>query len=164
MTSNDTAINMPSFNEQKTRLNHYIQAHLPQVAATGIQLESITDDYLSMSIPLSKNKNEMGQAFGTSLYTLSHMACWSALYLNCIEKIQTPKILTRDAQVRYRHPVPDDTIIAQCKLPNPIQWKGFFAHYKNTGKTSLTLTSRISVGKDVAVYFDGVFVLLDNTH
>lgn len=153
-----------SLNECQTVLQAYITQHLPHAKATGVSLDGFSDttgeNTLDMSIPLSQNRNELGQGFGTSLYTLSHMACWSALYLKCSEHIEQPKILTRDAQIRYRHPVMSDRIVAHCRLPNPTQWKGFFAHYKNTGKTTLTLTSRIYNGKDIAVYFDGVFVLL----
>lgn len=153
-----------SLEESQTVIDQYIEQHLPQVKATGIHLESfsqaLSEPTLAMSMPLENNHNEMGQAFGTSLYTLSHLSCWTALYLKCLEKIEQPKILTRDAQIRYRHPITEPQITAHCRLPNPTQWKGFFAHFKNTGKTTLTLTSRIYAGKDIAVYFDGVFVLL----
>ncbi len=164
-SATDPSFTQRSFAENQELLQHYIERHLPQAHATGVTLDKLSTelgyDTLDMSIALDKNSNEMGQAFGTSLYTLSHMACWSALYLKCSERIKNPKILTRDAQIRYRHPVTDTRITAHCRLPNPTQWKGFFAHFKNTGKTTLTLTSRIYAGKDIAVYFDGVFALLE---
>ena len=149
------------FDESRQRLEQYIAAHLPHAHKSGVLLESLSSDTLEMSAPLSGNDNELGQAFGTGIYTVCHMACWSALYLRCKEVMDSPRILTRDAQIRYRHPVTASTVTASCRLPNETQWKGFFAHYKNTGKTTLTLTSRVYNGKDIAVYFDGVFVLVD---
>lgn len=150
-----------SFGQEKQVLEQYIAQHLPHAHKSGVLLESISTETLEMSVPLSGNDNEMGQAFGTGIYTACHMACWSALYLRCKDVIQKPRILTRDAQIRYRHPVTSDRVKASCRLPNDTQWKGFFAHYKNTGKTTLTLTSRVFAGNEIAVYFDGVFVLVD---
>lgn len=146
--------------QQQAMLAAYIEQHLPHAAATGVALDSISETTLDMSILLENNHNEMGQAFGSGIYTVCHMACWSALYLQCLDKIDQPRILTRDAQIRYRHPITTKKITASCRLPNPTQWKGFFAHFKNTGKTTLTLTSRIHNELGIAVYFDGVFVVL----
>ena len=161
--SDQTFIDRSLADSQKL-IDTYISQHLPQVKAAGIVLDGFSEvtgePTLDMQMPLKNNHNEMGQAFGTSLYTLCHLTCWTALYLKCIERFDHPKILTRDAQIRYRHPVTEAQINAHCRLPNPTQWKGFFAHFKNTGKTTLTLTSRIYAGKDIAVYFDGVFALL----
>ena len=152
---------MLDFDTANQKLSSYIDTHIPSIKAAGIQLVSIDNDTLTLSAPLNKNHNEFGIAFGASLYQLSMMACWSALYLKCDEHFERPNILTRDGQIRYRHPCNDDFVLATCKLPNQRQWDGFFAHFEKTGKTSLTLTSTIMSEKEIAVYFDGVFVLLD---
>jgi len=151
---------MTDLKQQQTILSDYFEQHLPHIANSGLRLDAISEDRLRMSIALSDSSNEMGQAFGTSIYTLCHMACWSSLYLQCLEHIDKPTILSRDAQIRFRHPVTSERVIADCRLPNATQWKGFFAHYRNTGKTSITLTSRIYCDERIDVYYDGVFVLL----
>ncbi|MGB1192390.1 MAG: YiiD C-terminal domain-containing protein, partial [Pseudomonadales bacterium] len=95
-------------------------------------------------------------------FNVALMACWGALYLECRKHIENPNIVTRDGQIRYRHPCDEKIIRANCRKPNERQWEGFFAHYEKTGKTSLSLTSKIMNGDDIAAYFEGVFVLLSD--
>ena len=141
-------------------LNEFIREHLPSINASGVELEYYDHEHLVLSAPLALNHNDRGKAFGGSIFNIALMACWGALYLECRKKIEKPNIVTRDGQIRYRHPFDEKIIRATCRLPNQRQWDGFFAHYEKTGKTSLSLTSKIMHGDDVAAYFDGVFVLL----
>lgn len=152
---------MSDLSKYQQRLHNYFEQHLPSVNASGTQLEQLSSESLVLSVPLDKNSNEYGKIYGGSLYQLAMTACWSALYLQCAEKIKQPNIVTRDGHIRYRQPCSGSLIKATCRLPDARQWDGFFAHYEKTGKTSLTLTSKIMNGNDVAAYFDGVFVLLD---
>jgi len=155
---------MTDFSAAQKTLASYFKKYLPSVHAAGTQLELLNDDILVMSAPLTDNHTEQGVAYGGSLYQLAMTACWSALYLKCVEQLPKPNILTRDGQIRYRHPCSENPLKATCKLPNARQWDGFFAHFEKTGKTSLTLTSTIMNGNEVSAYFDGVFVLLDEEH
>ncbi len=142
------------------QLEHFLAEHFPAVARDGIVFDSESEDYLVLKAPLAKNHNDLQTAFGGSLYNLALMSCWVTLYLECIKHIKNPHIVTRDAQMRYRHPVTSSIITAACRKPNARQWEGFFAHYAKAGRTSITLTSRISNESEVSAYFDGVFVLL----
>ena len=142
------------------QLQHYLADHFPAVASEGIAFDSESDEYLVLAAPLEKNHNDQQTAFGGSLYNLALMSCWVTLYRACSQHIQKPRIVTRDAQMRYRHPVTSASIRASCRKPNPRQWEGFFAHYQRAQRTSITLTSRINSGDEVAAYFEGVFVLL----
>ena len=82
------------------------------------------------------------------------------MYLACVQRFEDPNIVVRDGQVRYRRPCREKTITATCRNPNARQWDGFFAHYEKAGQTTLSLTSKIYDGDEIAAYFDGVFVLL----
>ena len=144
-------------------LNEFIKDHLQAISKAKIEVESYTDAQLVISAPLDINQNDRGKAFGGSLYNIALMACWGTMFLKCSEKIAKPNIVTRDGQIRYRHPCDETIIRAICNIPVERQWDGFFAHYEKTGKTSLSLTSQImsSHNNETAAYFDGVFVLLD---
>lgn len=144
-------------------LHSYLQGNFPSLAAQKIRFEEETDDYLVMSAPLDCNHNDLHTAFGGSLYNLALVSCWSTLFLACQQHMDAPRIVTRDAQMRYRHPVEDAMVRASCRKPNARQWDGFFAHYEKAGRTSITLTSNISIAAGTAAYFDGVFVLLENS-
>lgn len=144
-------------------LELYLRQHFPALASAGLTFDNESEDYLVMSAPLAKNHNDLDTAFGGSLYNLALMSCWSTLYLACSERIESPRIVTRDAQMRYRHPVDDAIIHASCRKPNTRQWEGFFAHYEKAGRTSITLTSSIRNDQGTAAYFDGVFVLLEQS-
>ena len=152
---------MLDFATANQKLSSYFELHLPSVNAAGVKLHAIDEETLTLSAPLDQHHNEFGIAFGASLYQLAMTACWSALFLKCEAHIKHPNIVTRDGQIRYRHPCTEPLVKATCRLPNARQWDGFFAHFEKTGKTSLTLTSTVMSGSDISAYFDGVFVLLD---
>ena len=146
-------------------LNQFIAEHLPSIQAAGVSVTEHNDSELIMTAPLALNHNDRGNAFGGSIYNIAMMACWGTLYLECIKHIDEPSlckpnIVTRDGQIRYRHPCTEETIQVSCRQPNARQWDGFFAHYEKTGKTSLSLTSKIMSGGEICAYFEGVFVLL----
>ena len=143
--------------------NEFIAAHLPSIHSSGITLTEENESELVVSAPLALNHNDHGNAFGGSIYNLALMACWATLHIECRRHIDKPNIVTRDGQIRYRHSCDQSPLVARCRRPNPRQWEGFFAHYEKTGKTSISLTSKIMNGDDVAAYFDGVFVLLGDT-
>lgn len=150
-----------SSKEKLASLGEYLQQHFPALASAQIEFDEETDDYLVLRAPLAQNHNDLQTAFGGSLYNLALMSCWSTLYLGCRKRLTQPRIVTRDAQMRYRHPVEDKIIRASCRKPNTRQWDGFFAHYEKAGRTSITLTSSIRTVDGTAAYFDGVFVLLE---
>lgn len=141
-------------------LDDFINQHLPSIDACGVKLESYDAEQIVLAAPLALNHNDRGMAFGGSIFNIALMACWGALYIECRKHMERPNIVTRDGQIRYRHPCEDEIIRASCRIPNQRQWEGFFAHYEKTGKTSLSLTSKIMHGDEIAAYFDGVFVLL----
>ena len=143
-------------------LNECITLHLPSIDAAGVSVETENNEQLILSAPLTLNHNDRGNAFGGSIFNIALMACWGALYLECRKHIANPNIVTRDGQIRYRHPCDEKIIRATCRKPNQRQWDGFFAHYEKTGKTSLSLTSKIMNGDEIAAYFEGVFVLLSD--
>ncbi|MCH1488623.1 MAG: thioesterase domain-containing protein [Pseudomonadales bacterium] len=142
------------------QLEGYLAKHFPSVARAGIEYATQSDDFLVLQAPLAKNHNDQDSAFGGSLYNLALMSCWVTLYLECIKSVENPRLVTRDAQMRYRHPASSPILKASCRKPNPRQWDGFFAHYQKAGRSSITLTSQIRNETDVVAYFDGVFVLL----
>lgn len=141
-------------------LNDFINEHLPSISASGVELESYDKEHIVLCAPLALNHNDRGFAFGGSIFNIALTACWAALHMKCHKHMEKPNIVTRDGQIRYRQPCDDKIIRATCRLPNERQWEGFFAHYEKTGKTSLSLTSKIMHGDEIAAYFDGVFVLL----
>ena len=54
----------------------------------------------------------------------------------------------------------DINISAECKLPNPRQWDGFFAHYEKSGQTTISLACTIKCKDEIAARLETVFVLL----
>lgn len=143
-------------------INEYISQHLPGIDACKIKVQKKCSNTLVVSAPLNLNHNDKNIAFGGNLYNIALMACWSTMFIECKKKIKKPNILTRDGQIRYRHQCNQEIIQAICKIPNERQWEGFFAHYEKTGKTSLSLSSKIISNNEIAVFFDGVFVLLSD--
>lgn len=148
-------------NTLNAELQTFYADNIPAAASMGAGLCAYDDEKLVLSAPLSKNHNDHNNAFGGSLYNLCVLAGWTALYLRCKDIINRPHIVTRDAQMRYRHPVNQEIIEATCKLPNARQWDGFFAHYEKTGQTTLSLSTTVYGGHaDFCARLDAVYVLL----
>lgn len=145
---------------EKEQINRYIHEQLPSMAAMGASVESVDETALILTAPLDQNHNGHGSAFGASLYSVAMMSCFAAMYLACREHFDSPTIMIRDGQMRYRQPCDQPIIRASCRMPNIRQWEGFFAHYEKAGKTTLSLTSKILQVDDVCAYFDGLFVLV----
>ncbi len=146
----------------KTPLDEFISEHLPSVHSCGVTVEAHNTEQLILAAPIALNHNDRQNAFGGSIFNIALMACWGSLFFECRKHFEHPNIVTRDGQIRYRQPCSEEIIRATCRQPNARQWDGFFAHYEKTGKTSLTLTSKIMNGNEIAAYFEGVFVLLGN--
>lgn len=145
---------------QEQLINQFIAEQLPAMAAIGAEVESFDSKQLVLKAPLALNHNGRGIAFGASIYSIAMMAGFATMYVACRQYFDNPNILLRDGQIRYRAPCNEDIIRATCRNPDEKQWEGFFAHYEKTGKTTLSLTSKIMSGGEMAAYFDGVFVLL----
>ena len=158
-----------SFDEAKALFNTYIET-IPSASAANTELLAYNEKELVIAAPLVNNHNGNGNAFGGSLFNLCCLAGSASLHLACQKELaeNSPKILTRDAQIRYRAPTDDAQLIFRCIQPNERQWNGLFDRYRETGKTSITMVTTIAkpehldaqVKADVAARFDGVFVLL----
>ena len=150
-------------------LDRFISEHLPSIHNCGICVVEDNDTELVLAAPLALNHNDHDKAFGSAIYNIMQMACWGTLWLECQQHSNIvgpqPNILTRDGQIRYRQQYAEAELRARCRKPIARQWDGFFAHYEKTGKTSLSLTAHLlpdlADPKNVAAYFDGVFVLLE---
>lgn len=141
-------------------VNDYIQRCLPSIRSIGVTVQSADEKAVVLTAPLELNDNGRGCAFGASLYSIAMASCWATMYMACEQRFGNPNIVARDGQIRYRRPCKEAVITATCRNPNPRQWDGFFAHYEKAGQTTLSLTSKIQDGDEIAAYFDGVFVLL----
>lgn len=144
----------------QSELAAFYAENIPAAAQIQATLAGYTKEYLTLAAPLVVNHNDHGNAFGGSLYNLAVLAGWTALFLECRKHIERPHIVTRDAQIRYRHPVTEETIKATCKLPNERQWDGFFAHYEKSGQTTISLSCTIASGGEVAARLEALYVLL----
>jgi len=133
---------------------------IPAAHHMQAKLSDYNSEFLTLSAPLSVNHNDHGNAFGGSLYNLAVLSGWTALYLECRKHINNPHIVTRDAQIRFRHPVTEDVIEAVCRLPNQRQWDGFFAHFEKSGQTTISLSSTIQSGGEIAARLETLYVLL----
>lgn len=151
----------PDIAALRAELESFYAEKIPAAQQMRAQLSDYNNEFLTLSAPLSLNHNDHGNAFGGSLYNLAVLAGWTALFLECRKHIENPHIVTRDAQIRFRHPVNEDTIEAVCRLPNQRQWDGFFAHYEKSGQTTISLSSTIKSGGEIAARLETLYVLLN---
>ena len=150
----------PDLKKLQAEIAEFYAENIPAAQQVQAELSDYTNESLTLSAPLSLNHNDHGNAFGGSLYNIAVLAGWTALFLECRDRIERPHIVTRDAQIRYRHPVTENVIEAICKLPNKRQWDGFFAHYEKSGQTTISLICTIASGGEIAARLEALYVLL----
>ena len=151
-----------------SKLEVFVEDHLPLARAMNISVNEFNGQQLSLSAPLAYNNNDKGTAFGGSLYCLAVMSCWSWFYLRClyarIEPIGVPNIVVTKASIDYLLPVTDKTFTATCRLDDESIWQDFVDHYRSKGSAKIQLAASIYTDTDnikkKAVAFTGSYGLL----
>lgn len=142
----------------KTELEAKLHEEIPLTQAIGIKVEHYTGNSLTLSAPLANNINHKSTAFGGSLYSIAVLAGWGLLYSKMKELGLSGHIVIQQSNINYLQPVRED-IFATCSIDSIEKFDRFIKIFNKKGIARIKLVSEIRQGDDVAVEFEGSYVV-----
>lgn len=132
---------------------------IPLTRFIGITVTSYTDGILTLSAPLEKNINHKQTAFAGSLNAVATLAGWSQVWL-LLKELEIPgKVVIQDNNTIYHKPVQGD-FTAQCARPTSAKIEQLARTMRKKGKARIELQAEIYSGPELAVTFNGRYVIL----
>lgn len=137
---------------ETAELKEFLYDSMPLCSAMGIEVVKVEPDCVVLSAPLQPNINHKKTAFGGSLHSVATLACFSLIHVNL-----KGEIVISHSEVEYRFPVTDD-FIAECRMPDPVEWERFMKIFQKKGKARIQLSARIVQEGRECVAYRGTFV------
>lgn len=144
-----------------SELQRVLDEEIPLCHHMGVRVEGQDDRGLTLSVPLSLNKNHQGTAFAGSLNALCTITGWGAAYLETLSLGVGSVIVIRRSSIKYHRPVASDRIYARC-LTAPAGMRAHFGEMlreKRQAKLDLVVEIQREQGFDrPCVAFHGSYV------
>lgn len=143
-------------------LQSLLYKEIPLCQALQVSVESWQSLDLKIKLPLAPNTNHLSTMFGGSLYCGAVLVGWGWVHLRLRELgITNGHIVIHGGRIDYSRPVLGDAT-AICSAPDETVWRKFEAMFKRYGKGRLVLKSSIMYDNQVAVSFEGEYVVYCN--
>jgi thioesterase domain-containing protein len=138
-------------------LQHILHTELPVTQHLGIRVDSTELERVTLTAPLSANRNHRGTAFAGSLNAIATLAGWSWVWLLLRRHDAQAHVVIQDSTISYLRPVSGD-FTAICAAPDPAAAARFLTALRRRGRARLTLTVEVRDQKGAAVNFTGRYV------
>ena len=135
-----------------------LKTEIPISSVIGLTIDRYENGCLTLSAPLGKNINQQGTAFAGSLNATLTLAGWSLVWLILREANIDASIVIQDSGIHYRQPVTTD-FKARCCKPDAATLEKMISALRKKGKARIALSAEIRQGGDVAVAFNGRYVV-----
>ena len=145
-------------NDQVRRLEAVLHEEIPLTQALGVRVADYDGNALTLKAPIEPNINHKATVFGGSLYSVAVLSGWGLLYLRLLEAGHQAHIVIHESQMRYLMPVSRD-FESVCSAPEPGDWRRFLRHFERRGKARIALQSEIWLDSNLAVVFEGRYVV-----
>lgn len=143
----------------KHKLDAYLLENIPISQSLGIALDTVSDDEIIIAAPFANNINHKMTVFGGSLHAVATLACWCLMYNQLHDLLGKIEIVISHSEVDYLLPVNTD-FKAICTKPDPKTWDLFYKVFAKKGKARIKLNAKIYQGDQLAVDYQGTFVVL----
>lgn len=134
---------------------------IPAVESMALDIESISDDSITLSAPLSANINYEGTAFGGSLNTSCILSCYLLIHHKLVSKnINFSSLVIQDSSIKYLKPVHSNFLITSSITTS--NWEKLLRSFHTKGKGRIEAFANVSLkssnAKDL-VLFSGRFIV-----
>ncbi len=128
-------------------------SRMPITAALGVELATLDDEGLTVTIPLGPNRNHKGTLFAGSLAALATLAGWSAIWLLVREADESGHVVIQDSSIRYLRPVRTDAT-ARCPFPDAEDHERLLTTFRRRGRARVPLQVSVhdTTGELVATF------------
>jgi thioesterase domain-containing protein len=131
---------------------------IPLATAIGIEVAACGVGGITSRAPLEPNSNVHGTAFAGSLFSVCVLTGWGALWVALRHAGRTGRIVVSGSRIRYRKPVGGE-IVCRC-APAEVTVRAALDQLHSTGRAKLSLTCTIDSEEQLAVTFEGTYVVL----
>lgn len=145
---------------EKNLLQTYLFDHIPISQALGVEIETISDNEIIIAAPFLNNINHKMTVFGGSLHAVATLACWCFMYKQLIHLLGKIEIVISHSEVDYLLPVTSD-FKAICSKPDEKAWDVFYKTFSKKGMARIKLNAKIYQNEELAVDYQGTFVVLN---
>lgn len=143
---------------QAKDLENLLRTEIPIAQVIGIHDLHLSQDELTMILPLQPNINHKGTLFGGSLYSAGALSCYG-LFLAGLraESLSTNNIVISDGNMRYLAPVDQDAKVT-ARWKSHTEQVEFFRILALKKKARIQMTAQISIEAKICAEFAGQFV------
>ena len=145
-------------------LQEMIRQEIPLCDAMDLTVEVLTEKKITISAPMSANKNNHGSFFAGSIYSLSAITGWGLLTNYAHTNFAGSGVVVRKANAEYFHPIIDKKLTLSCEMPDPTIMEPFVERLNEKGRARLSLSIDIVSDEKLAVRFSGAYTILKSGH
>lgn len=142
-----------------SELEKYLFNSVPIAQSLGIKVIEVESQHVSTSTPIQPNKNHLNTVFGGSSSMVCILTAWSLFQNWIITNHLDGQIMIRKQTVNYFKPITSD-FVCDAYFNDDLDWDAFLNTFDRMHKARLGITARIYQDEQLAVEFEGVFVLL----
>ncbi len=137
----------------------YIETNIPITKAMGMSINVLNRNEVRVGLPLARNLNHHGSAFGGSIESLFFVTGWAFIQLLTENMTPEPLIVGRRGRVSFTGAIRKD-FEARLHIPSEEVTDVFLQELKNKGKARITARSFIEMDGKICAEFEGDFVVL----
>ena len=141
------------------QLQSYINEHIPIAKALGFKIDTLSDNKVIAWAPFAENVNHKMTVFGGSLHAVATLTCWCLMYQMLFDRLVEVEIVIAHSEVDYLQPVTADFRCEAVKATLG-DWDKFWQILSRKGKARMILDAQIFQSGQLAVKYQGVFVVL----
>ncbi len=139
-------------------LENVLHSEIPLTLAMELSVNEVSENTVRLTASLEKNINHKCTAFGGSLYSVCVLTGWSLLYARLHSMDVHAHIVIHESEIRYLLPVTTD-IKSKCTIDNEQHFNRAMNLFHKKGKARFELISTIFQNGDLAVWFQGKYVI-----
>lgn len=147
-----------SYNHQA--MQDMMRQEIPLCDAMELAVPELTERQISVSAPMSANKNNHGSFFAGSLYSLAAITGWGLLTNYAHIHFPGSGVVVRKGEIDYLSPVIEENIRLNCQLPDNETLALFNQRIQQQGKARLDLTVELMSADKLAIRFRGTYTLV----
>jgi thioesterase domain-containing protein len=141
----------------KSELN-FIRQQIPITSNLGVKITDYDGQKISISAPLSANKNLHGTAFGGSQAAIGILTGWALIYLK-LKQLGIPNdLVIQKSSYDFLKPVTAD-FMAECQLPTRTEFETFLQQLDEKGKARINLVAKLHSETGLCGVHNGLYVI-----
>lgn len=138
-------------------LQEYLHERIPLARAMEVEVDSVSDSEVVLSVPLAPNRNHRGTLFGGSAAAAATLAGWALLTVRLRDPRLSDSLMIQQSDIRYNLPV-TGRFRARSRLATRENWERFRQTLKRSRRARISVSTTLEQEDVKAVRFNGTFM------